>query len=327
MNNPFYSIIIPAYNVEKFLSECLDSVIFQSYKDYEILLIEDKSTDSTLNIAKEYVEKFEAIKLIENKINIGLASTRNVGLKNATGKWIVFLDSDDFFDDKDFLKKLHLYCQNAECVYYGCSWYFGNGQKTYKQNTNNIEKFNKFNDSALLIKHLFNTGNLYHNIFRIACKKSYLETNKLCFDDKLRQAEDLDLFYRILLSEPNLVSFNSTQYMWRQDNSSSLTKNHTEQLKYANSVFIKFYDILFSCKKFSKYQNIILNCIGTEYAAFLIDCWRNFNKKIIWDEIKEVSKLNIFLKYGHDKKTRFLYLLSKLFGINTALNLYIKLHN
>lgn len=95
--NPFFSFIIPVYNVERFLPECIESILNQSFTDYEILLIDDGSTDNSLEICRYYEKKDERIKAL-TKPNAGLSHTRNVGLNIATGEYIFFLDSDDHLE-------------------------------------------------------------------------------------------------------------------------------------------------------------------------------------------------------------------------------------
>ena len=93
------SVIVPCYNVEKYVSKCLDSLINQTYKNLEIICVEDCATDNTYNILKEYVKKDSRIKLIKNKKNGGLSYSRNEGIKNATGSYLSFIDSDDYVDN------------------------------------------------------------------------------------------------------------------------------------------------------------------------------------------------------------------------------------
>lgn len=97
MKNKKISIIIPIYNVEEYLKECLDSVINQDYsqEQLEIILIDDASTDNSKKIAIEYKNKYKNIVLLENKTNQGLSISRNIALAKSSGKYIVFLDSDD----------------------------------------------------------------------------------------------------------------------------------------------------------------------------------------------------------------------------------------
>ncbi|HEB9324507.1 TPA: glycosyltransferase family 2 protein [Campylobacter jejuni] len=92
------SIIIPIYNVEKYLDECLKSVINQSYKDLDIILADDSSTDNGLNIAKEYAKKDARIKIIHNEKNLGLLRARYEGVKVANSLYIMFLDPDDYLE-------------------------------------------------------------------------------------------------------------------------------------------------------------------------------------------------------------------------------------
>ena len=91
------SIIIPIYNSEKYISKCLDSVINQTYKNIEILLINDGSKDSSINIIKEYAKKDKRIVVID-KENEGVSKTRNLGIKKSTGDYIMFIDNDDYID-------------------------------------------------------------------------------------------------------------------------------------------------------------------------------------------------------------------------------------
>ena len=92
------SIIIPVYNVEKFIRQCLDSILSQSYKNYEVILIDDKSKDSSLDIIREYETKYSNFFVIENKKNSGPGASRNKGIDKAKGEYIMFIDSDDYIE-------------------------------------------------------------------------------------------------------------------------------------------------------------------------------------------------------------------------------------
>jgi len=95
MNIPIISIIVPVYNAEKYLPKCIDSVLSQTFHDFELLLIDDGSQDNSGIICDEYVQKDFRISVFHKK-NGGVSSARNVGLDNARGEWITFLDADDF---------------------------------------------------------------------------------------------------------------------------------------------------------------------------------------------------------------------------------------
>lgn len=98
MANPFLSVIIPVYNVEKYLTECVESVLGQTYRDYEIILVDDGSTDSGGAMCDDYARKDHRIRVIHQP-NGGLSAARNTGLKAASGKYVYFLDSDDYIED------------------------------------------------------------------------------------------------------------------------------------------------------------------------------------------------------------------------------------
>ncbi|MBR3605853.1 MAG: glycosyltransferase family 2 protein [Candidatus Gastranaerophilales bacterium] len=105
MNCPKISVIIPVYNVEKYLAECLDSVINQTLKEIEILCVNDGSTDASAEIIEQYAKKDERIKVF-NQENKGAGSARNVGIKQAQGDFLAFLDSDDVYPSNDVLEVL-----------------------------------------------------------------------------------------------------------------------------------------------------------------------------------------------------------------------------
>ena len=100
---PNVSIIIPVYNSEKYISKCLDSLINQTYKDYELLIVNDGSTDNSQNIINEYKNKYPEIIVLKEQENLGVAVTRNNAIEEAKGKYIMFIDNDDFVD-KDYVE-------------------------------------------------------------------------------------------------------------------------------------------------------------------------------------------------------------------------------
>lgn len=94
MDNPIISVIVPVYNVEEYLSRCIDSILAQTFTDFELLLINDGSTDNSGRICDEYIKNDSRIKVFHTK-NFGVSSARNKGIENAIGKYISFVDSDD----------------------------------------------------------------------------------------------------------------------------------------------------------------------------------------------------------------------------------------
>ena len=94
VNNELISVIVPVFNVEKYLKRCVDSILIQTYRNIEILLIDDGSTDYSSNLADEYLKKDERIRVFHKK-NMGLSSARNKGIEEAKGNYVCFVDGDD----------------------------------------------------------------------------------------------------------------------------------------------------------------------------------------------------------------------------------------
>lgn len=128
------SVIVPIYNVENYLRRCLDSILAQSYKDYELILVDDGSTDNSGKICDEYAKKNKKI-IVIHKPNGGLSDARNTGIKKAKGEFITYVDSDDWIH-KDFLKNLYeiISINNADMAVGGVNFVYEN-QEENKENT------------------------------------------------------------------------------------------------------------------------------------------------------------------------------------------------
>ncbi len=115
------SVIVPVYNVEKYLRKCLDSLVNQTMKDYEVILVNDGSTDSSQSIIDEYKQKYSCIKAFK-KENGGMSSARNLGLQYATGEYIAFVDSDDYVE-VFFLEKMYEKAKSDNSDVVICDYY------------------------------------------------------------------------------------------------------------------------------------------------------------------------------------------------------------
>ena len=134
MKQPIVSVIMPVYNGEKYLRQCLDSVVNQTLKDIEIICVDDGSSDSSLSILQEYAKKDERVIVLQQK-NSGAGAARNNGLRNSTGKYLSFLDSDDFFE-KEMLEKAvrKIEEDQADFVVFRCDQYLNNSDEYKKAN-------------------------------------------------------------------------------------------------------------------------------------------------------------------------------------------------
>lgn len=116
------SIIVPAYNAEKFIDKCIRSVLNQSYPNLELILVDDGSTDETGKICEEYASKDTRVRVIHKK-NSGVSAARNMGLSSAIGEYVVFLDSDDWLDEDIVELALKKYQKNCINIWgFVCYW-------------------------------------------------------------------------------------------------------------------------------------------------------------------------------------------------------------
>ena len=115
---PYLSVIVPIYNVEDYLGECIDSILSQTYTDFELILVDDGSTDACPALCDEYAAKDQRIQVI-HKENGGLSDARNTGIEAAKGEFLIFLDSDDWWVDGTVLAKIADLSVGADVVYFG----------------------------------------------------------------------------------------------------------------------------------------------------------------------------------------------------------------
>ena len=180
--NPLLSVIIPVYNVDKFLHDSLESVIHQSFNDFEMIVINDGSTDNSAAILEEIVEGESRMNVIKQK-NRGLASTRNRGLDESRGKYIYFFDSDDLLDIDAFKKIIEFAEQtDSDVVNFSSLSIDEKGKETdiVKQMQYSIGE--PIPGEELFIQ-LYNTGNYAANTQKYLYRKSHLKSKKIRFDD------------------------------------------------------------------------------------------------------------------------------------------------
>ncbi|MBE7076413.1 MAG: glycosyltransferase family 2 protein [Clostridiales bacterium] len=215
------SVIIPVYNSEKTLERCLNSVIVQTHKDYEVILVDDGSKDNSLNICFEFAKKDSRIKVV-HKENGGPSSARNKGLSVSEGQYVSFIDSDDSIDS-DFLEKLIQGFENKG-VDLVISAIRIEGFKN---------KFVGFNENAILEKNKFNrffTQDNFYGLMSSSCNKLYLrEKIKHYFPEDIHNGEDAIFNINYLRSCQKIVLTNDISYNYYYENKESLTKRYTDK--------------------------------------------------------------------------------------------------
>lgn len=221
MNNPLVSIIVPVYNVEKYLKKCVQSIINQTYKNLEIILVDDGSSDNSGKICDEFAQKDNRIKVI-HKINGGQADARNKALDIMNGEWVSFVDSDDFID-KFHIENLYLQAikNNSDiCV---CGFKIVN--EDYKTIRSIKVKFNDSLNGNLAFKYSLNSKidpSFWNKIFKSSLFKSARFVKGIYYEDR-------ELIHRIFYKADRVSFLDSESYFYLERVGS--TMNHINKKK------------------------------------------------------------------------------------------------
>ena len=206
--NPKISVIVPVYKAEKCLHRCVDSILAQTFTDFEVLLIDDGSPDRSGEICDEYAKKDSRVRVF-HKENGGVSSARNYGIKQSYGEWLTFVDSDDYIENNflDFtsIESADLLVQNYKVL--------------FENRSKNIE-FPKQIVQEQGMSHFINS-NIVKQIFRVPWakffKRNIISKNKISFAEGIRYGEDT-LFVQDYLFCANSVSFISkSNYIYIED--------------------------------------------------------------------------------------------------------------
>lgn len=223
---PLISVIIPVYNVEQYLRECLDSVLAQTYSNYEVLLIDDGSTDSSFDICCEYCDKDKRFKVYQ-KENGGASSARNYGLDCAAGEYLYFLDSDDYLKPIALEKMVSCACQHqADLV-------FIEGETINEQGAQVTGKYrfhHQYSPSApyLLMKEMMNHKEFYVGTPFFFIKKEVFEKNQLRFKEGII-SEDMIMAYQLFSLANQGAHIHEELYVRRYRPNSVTTSVKTEK--------------------------------------------------------------------------------------------------
>ena len=231
------SIIIPVYNTDKYLKKCIDSIISQTYKNIEIILVNDGSTDNSKKICEEYVKKDKRIKLL-NKENGGQGSAKNTGIQHATGKYIGFVDSDDYIDE-DMYEVLYNLCikNHADISMIAFNKVIdGKIVKTidFNEKTMVLDRFNAMKELLLDYEiKSYNWNKLY--------KKELFEETKFSEDLKY---EDIEINAKLFTKINKLVYKKIPKYYYVQRNNSTVNCKSYNNLKDYVTVTKRRYEFL-----------------------------------------------------------------------------------
>lgn len=260
---PLVSVIIPVYNVEKYLRECLDSLINQTLKDIEIICVDDGSTDSSLDILNEYKAKDNRfIILTQKNLNAGVA--RNNGLKVATGEYLSFLDSDDIFE-LNMLEEMYNTAKKDNSDTVVCNFYiYDNATKKSSWNLKIDDKFIKKSPfSPVDIKdEIFNfsSPNAWTKLF----KHSLFKDNKLQFVDTIC-CNDFTCVYTALAVSKKISVINKPFIHYRFIQKSNLT---ARRVKYPDSFLVAAQQLENNLRRFKVYHTFEKSFISRMKSSY-----------------------------------------------------------
>lgn len=226
---PKISVIVPIYNVEKYLEKCINSIILQTLEDIEIILVNDGSTDKSFEIINKY-KAIDSRIIVINKINSGLSAARNSGLKVARGEYVGFIDSDDWIEE-NMLEELYEAGKKYNSEVVACNF------KSFNDINNTFNKY-PINEGKYIGKLVINEkilskvieGKLKTPVWDKIYKKKFLQDNKIKFDEKIIRFEDWHFIVEVYEKVNNLYYLDKNMYNYRI---------------YSNTLSNKYYDNFF----------------------------------------------------------------------------------
>ncbi|WP_051635293.1 glycosyltransferase family 2 protein [Selenomonas sp. ND2010] len=300
-----FSIIVPVYNVAGYLQQCVSSIEQQEYKNYEIILVDDGSTDNSSGICDMLKEKNSAIKVIHKK-NGGLSDARNIGTKQAVGEYVIYLDSDDYWNDNTFLKKIYsLLCKHrSDLVVFGYKKVLGN---------KDVLKYVPHSKSET-VEELVVAGEFNICAWDKVVKREVLEKNNIYFRKDV-YSEDMEWCALLFKAVKKVSVLSETPYSYRQRNG-SITKNISEK----NIIDIRenFKKCLQIKREMPKEKSSVFEYyLAKNISMFMIALSQLEKEK--WSNYFEFVAHNIkFLKKFTRKRELIMYIATKTIGITVT---------
>lgn len=314
------SIIIPVYNVEQYLEQCLKSAIKQTLKNIEIIVINDGSTDKSLDIIKKYELKYYNIRVI-NQENKGLSETRNVGLRESKGEYIYFLDSDDYIDI-NLAQLCYKECKknNLDMITFDAVAFYDEKEleicNKFNYNRQNLINSNVKNGRQFYSESI--SSNAYKSsVCLYMYKREYLKKHELYFYPDMLHEDELFTIKAILLA--NRIKYIPSKFFYRRVRSGSIMTTKST-IRNAEGYYIIAEELYNFSKRLSKVDNayyILMKHISGFYSASLTItiALENYNK----DMINKIRK-SVFYKPGIGNfKLSIKLILSRLFYIKNKI--------
>ncbi|MGN0163989.1 MAG: glycosyltransferase family 2 protein, partial [Candidatus Ornithomonoglobus sp.] len=220
MKAPLVSVIIPAYNVERYINRCVDSIIEQSYKNIEILIIDDGSTDKTSEVCRGYTDKYENIKYFHIE-NSGVGAARNIGIRNAHGEIMYFVDSDDEL----YNETINDLVSNLK----DCEMAIGSYTNVYKRGIKEtILAFKRYSyDEFKRIAMELYKQNALNTVWNKLFRSSIIKNNNIRFKENIHLGEDLLFVLQYLKHCGNIICIDKPIYKYYREHG-TLTKTYNK---------------------------------------------------------------------------------------------------
>ena len=317
-----FSIIIPVYKVEKYLHECINSVLNQTFTDYELILVDDGSPDSCPKICDEYASKDCRIRVIHQK-NAGQASARNTGTKIATGEYICYIDSDDFLESTSVLQILaDKTVNNPDIVNYKFQeWFESDGHIAKCRFDFNIPTENR--SLSEIYCSLIDKDAYYNSAWNKIVRRSLLVENNIQFEEGIL-GEDNEWYYHVVMAAKSVVLVDKSLYIYRRRKGSTTTTTTRKNLMDQLYVLNKWANILDNSQENSK-SKVIRGSLAKQYCSALIIYARLHYAEDLMLEIQEKAYM---LQYSKNPRVVIFRRIKKILGIKgliVCLKLYRKL--
>lgn len=248
------SVIVPVYNAEPYLDQCLQSILHQTYADLEIIVIDDCSTDQSLNLCRAYAKKDKRVKVLANELNQGQVLSYTRGIQQATGDYIIFVDSDDWIE-LDMIEKLYqaLRAHQSDIAVCGCWQTYPERKFKEPEDIDEIGLTCFSRDEVLEAAYAIHvpTNTIDHILKLYRCnklfKKKLLLNNLMYTQAKIRVFEDNNLVIPCLLDADRIVYVNQPLYYYRRSHASTMSLFNEEVLQ-SGEKFLQNQEYIFKKK-------------------------------------------------------------------------------
>ncbi len=312
-----FSVILPIYNVELYLAKCIDSILNQSYTDFELILVNDGSQDQSLSICDEYAKKDERIKVI-NQTNAGLSMARNNGLAIATGDYVVFIDSDDFVTSNDFLQKLvQKTVNNVDLIFFKYSRFL-DGPNILCKCSYSYKNAILGNSMSDKLQRLVDDDAFYGMAWIKAVRRLMLVQNNIQFEKGLL-GEDTEWNYHLLMHAKSIEFIDESFIAYRQRKGSI---SHSLKLKNLTDfiyVITKWVEPIKEIRD-EALKLALLGSMAKYYSNLLVVFVRveEIEKNKYKQSLKDLSWL---LKFSRSKRPQMISKVYSLFGFDMTISL------